>query len=77
MPAHRLDAARQHDHRLGLAVEQRRDILAEMLDDDPDLLADVVGVKPDPAHDAFHRGVALDFRLVPFLAAAARGGRRG
>ena len=70
MPAHGLDAARQHHHRLGLAVEQRRDVLAEMLDDDRDLLADVVGVKPHPAHDAFQRGVALDFDFVPFLAAA-------
>ena len=53
---------------LALPLEQRRDVLAEVLDDDLDLLADVVGVKPHPAHDALHGGVALDLLLVHLLA---------
>ena len=35
-------------------------MLAEVLDDDLDLLRDVVGVQPDPAHDPLHGGAALD-----------------
>ena len=70
LPAHGLHAAPQHHHRLGLASKQRRNVLAEMLDDDLDFLRDVVGVQPHPTHDALHRGVTFDFFLIPFLAAA-------
>ncbi len=54
LPAHRLHAAADHHHRLGLAVEQRGHVFAEVLDDDLHLLGDVVGVQPHPAHDALH-----------------------
>ena len=60
--------AAHHHHRLGLAAEQRRHVLAEVLDDDLHLLGDVVGVQPHPAHDALHRRAALDRRLVVVLA---------
>ena len=68
LPAHRLHAAADHHHRLGLAAQQRRDVLAEVLDDDLDLLRDVVGVQPHPAHDPLHRRAALDLLLVELLA---------
>ena len=57
-----------HHHRLGLALQQRRDVLAEVLDDDLDLLGDVVGVQPHPAHDALQRRAALDLLVVQLLA---------
>ena len=53
---------------LALPLEQRRDVLAEVLDDDLHLLRDVVGVQPHPAHDALHRRAALDLLLVVLLA---------
>src|SRR5689334_17857062 len=36
LPAHGLHPARDHDHRLAMAAEQRRHVLAEVLDDDLD-----------------------------------------
>ena len=72
LPAHGLLAAGENHHRLGLAVQQRRDVLAEVLDDDLDLLADVVGMETHPSHDAFQRGVALDLLVVPFSAAGGQ-----
>ena len=59
LPAHRLDAAADHDHRLGLAVEQRRDVLAEVLDDD---------LRPS---GRCCRGAAAPSRMMPFIAGAA------
>ena len=53
---------------LALPVEQRRDVLAEMLDDDLDLLGDVVGMQPHPAHDALQRRAAFDLLVVQLLA---------
>ena len=68
LPAHGLHAAADDHHRLGLAVEQRRDVFAEVLDDDLHLLRDVVGVQPHPAHDPLHGRAALDLLLVVILA---------
>ena len=68
LPAHGLDAAADHDHCLGLAVQQRRHVGAEVLDDDLDCLGDVVGVQPHPAHDPLQGRAALDFRFIEFLA---------
>ena len=71
LPAHRLDPAADHDHRLGLAAEQRGHVFAEVLDHDLHLLGDVVGVQPHPAHDALQRRAALDRLLVVVLALRA------
>ena len=66
-PDHFLPAA-DHHHRLGLAVQQRRDVLAEVLDDHLDLLRDVVRMQPHPAHDPLQGRAALDFLVVVVLA---------
>ena len=72
LPAHRLVPATDHDHRLGLSVEQRGDIFAEVLHHDFHILRDVVGMQAHPAHDPLECRHALDFleapdRLLDFL----------
>ena len=60
-----LPAAHDH-HRLGLARSAAgATCCAEVFDDDLDLLRDVVGMEPDPAHDPLHGRAAFDFLLVP------------
>ncbi len=68
LPAYSLFATRDYDHRLRFALKQRLHVLAVVLDDDLHLLRDVVGVQPNPLHDALHGGAALDLLLVQFLA---------
>ncbi len=68
LPAHRLQTTADHHHRLGLPIEQRSHILAEVFHHDFYFLRDVVGVELDPAHDALERRAALDFLVVDFLA---------
>ena len=41
--------------------------MAEVFDDDLDLLGDVVRMEPDPAHDPLHGGTAFDFLLIPLF----------
>jgi hypothetical protein len=55
-------------HRLGRAAEQRRHVLAVVLDDDLHLLGDVVRVEPHPAHDLLQGRAALDLLVVELLA---------
>ena len=59
LPAHGLLAGAHHHHRLGLAIEQRPDELAEVLHHDLHLLGDVVGVELHPAHQLLEGGAAL------------------
>src|SRR5438876_5672587 len=59
LPAHSLDAATQHHHGLGASLQERRDVLTEVLDAALDFLADVVGMQTNSAPDALHCGLAL------------------
>ena len=59
LPAHGLLAGTHHHHRLGLALQQGPDELAEMLHHDLYLLGDVVGVELHPAHQLLEGGAAL------------------
>ena len=64
----RLLARAGDDHRLGLAAEAPRDVLAEVLDDDLDLLADVVRVQPHPVGDLLRPLGLVHFLVVVLLA---------
>jgi hypothetical protein len=68
LPADGLLPAANDQHRLTSSVQQRRDEFPKVFDDDLDLLGDVVGVQPDPAHDPLHGRAAVDFPVVQFLA---------
>ena len=61
LPAHGLLARAHHHHRLGLAIEQRPDVPAEVFHHDLHLLGDVVGVELHPAHQFLEGGIALHF----------------
>jgi hypothetical protein len=68
LPADGLLAGAEHDHGLRPPAEERRDVLAEVLDDDLHLLADVVRVQLHPAHQSAGGGAALDLVVGDLLA---------
>jgi len=63
LPADSFQAAGDDEHGFGFATDQRRDIFAEVLDDDLDLLNDIIGMQADPAHDVL-QGLRLPKGLL-------------
>jgi hypothetical protein len=67
LPPHDFLSAPDDHHRLGLSIQERRDVLPKMLDHHLNLLGDVVRMEPDPAHDPLQGRATLDFLVVILL----------